>query len=368
MNKKIGSPRTGHARGRFFSVVCLAAVCAMACGVAAADEKDKKADPYARLKIVPLLRKTGDGTPEAVNVKGETSLPDDSFLYLEFIYSGEGFQRKKVFVREGRFEALFGPYARPFYSGLYKIKAVFLLGRQMRGPRERLVQSVGEKNLSRYRRIVAEEGIYIGVPEREVREEEERKRHYAGTLKEALGLFRELALNYLGTSKTLFYSKSKKGYYMHRWIDWLKEKRFFKPGEAQKNMERHEKWFKHNRFVKDGIFLEEKWRKWLDDDFRLELFRLFQSHQEYRKRAVAPRYPRCNIDLEQAIGLAIQLSYAYSREIYRGNKRAVHEKDRQISTINLTNLPRSVKAEYFFVLLRSIAKRIGLKKFQKVRE
>ena len=64
----------------------------------------------------------------------------------------------------------------------------------------------------------------------------------------------------------------------------------------------------------------------------------------------------------------IQLSYAYSREIYRGNKRTVHEKDRQISTINLTNLPRSVKADYFFVLLRSIARRIGLKKFQKVRD
>jgi hypothetical protein len=265
-----------------------------------------------------------------IQVRGEAKLPDGCIVACQLKLGDELVTGIDVVVKEKRFEGAFGPYEQELFAGNYWVYAVFRIEDQSKKTRD-VFKSAFPDPIERAARERAQhrQACRVGNAEQEAQQQREVRAHIANTLARVRRLVRRLETAFAAAGRGAFVREGKCD--EAGWEAWL-------PTRSLKNVPRAEhearkaEYRRHRGFAgPEGIFLESRWREWMDFGFRPEVLALAKSHYDYRNRYLVIRYGDAMIKVEELFGLLIQLSEARSRQLYELCSLPIAAQDRDVA-------------------------------------
>lgn len=268
------------------------------------------------------------GSPTVV-VEGETSLPKDFFLTVNFGCVGQTEQLQiaahKVAIRGNTWKTSFGlPPAenwagKVLLAGKYYVHAQFEMAKQSpldlkrAGWPEKLTD--GEKVA---REIVWKKEIKdVGTPEDVKKQDEEIRAHYVELCRATTDLFEAVEHSYAAAGKSYFKKPSGGGIDEDEWQKWVLSRGIGNTEDEMKKMR------SDNRFVKGAYFNAEAWQQWVENDLYKKLADAFKKHEDVKAKYVGSRDKRVETEGDYVLSIVLKLAQTYSGEIYQRNKLQV---------------------------------------------
>jgi hypothetical protein len=282
---------------------------------------DVKQSPAGPTFTLTGVSKFPDGTHATVAIKfHEADLPNaNSFVTIQDNKFEITWEAPKLWA------------GKKFFPGHYEFEVEVRYDLQSRKMKAAIDKDMGANAQGRHYR---NKYVTVGTKEEIEREENKFRDYYVGAINNAFGLYSKLQSSYIDAG-----ARWRKKF---RKLD--KDK---KPQKDPKNAEIYlvdEKAFKDylkdskNKFYdKKGEFQRQEWRKWLDDDWRKEWKKVFDSHQRMKGDYAAVPWPNQYVQFGIVLKMMMKKSAEDSIKIYKWDGQAPDKKDLELTEYDAVN-------------------------------
>jgi hypothetical protein len=328
-------------------------------------------DPFKqneKLLSITKFEVVGGASPTAV-IEGETSLPKDFFLTVDFGVVGQTEQLQvaahKVSIKGNTWKTTFGVppvenwAGKTLLAGKYYVHVLFEMAKQSPlnlkrvGWPEKL--SDGERVA---RDIVWKKEIKdVGTADEAKKQDEEIRGHYVELCRETTDCFEVLERAYAAAGKCYFKKTTGSSLDEDEWAKWVVSRGVGQTDDDMKKIKAD------NRFVKGVFFAPDAWEQWVVNDLFKKLGEAYRKHDDVKNKYVGTRDKRVEVEGDYLLTIVLKLTQQYSGEIYGRAKLPVPDDLRAPKEFTGGLETLGISRQHFEGHRRALLDRLGLSSF-----
>lgn len=305
------------------------------------------------------LRRDGGARFEVEGLAGKLPAGFTLSVYLQHELGGrmrEIDMRKVRVVEEGsqsKWRAVFGPYTKQLLMGNYVVNMLFELGKQGRVHARQFRRGLPDDEKEIYDRIERREFTTVGNQQQVQDQLTMLREEYRTRGQKLLDLLTDFEAAYACACRVFFREAGRSDYDESQYADYLQRM------DIAHNAEELKKFKDDGRFAtKAGHFRPEEYQKWCTDTFMPALKRLYDEHEAFKQRYMAPADDRADQHIDYMISVLLNMFQDYSKATYERAKIDFPEALRQID-ISPVAAPEMSK-RYFLQQHRAMLRGLGL--------